>query len=235
MPTRSRIAKTELKHLRCLYAVPSAEYSKIKRIQKFMKNPVKNDLHKNPQFFQDTIYMIDQFLALSFESSGFATYEGVMDPATTVDGIPTVQPVLEQKIRQAIEGIQALQTIHSVDIQTCFKSYIGFEQSLRDAGIVVGGHIVSMKNFLNEEVDHVSISLAPNDSARKLWTVQSSVFKAAHQVLKVLYGRSQQDVQIRFSAQDFLSFHIKSSEKYPESSLYIMCFPSDQKKIKLSA
>ena len=65
-----------------------------------MKNPVKNDLHKNPQFFQDTIYMIDQSPFALYLNVRICNIRRCNGPATAVDGIPTVQPVPEQKTRR---------------------------------------------------------------------------------------------------------------------------------------
>ena len=174
-------------------------------------------------------------LRFHFESSGFATYEGVMDPATAVDGIPTVQPVLEQKIRQAIEGIQAPQTIHSVELQTCFKSYIGFEQSLRDAEMCWRWAYCVHEELSKWRSWSCQYLLGPKRFCKGNFGLSNLVYSKPHtKSWRSCTEESQQDVQIRFFCSRFLSFHIKSWKVSRIRPLYHVLSQRPEK-IKLSA
>ena len=236
MSTRSDKNTIEIRHLRCLYSISDKEMQKINRIQKFMKNPMKDDLHKRPQFRHDLIYMADKDFALEFEAEGFAPYEGILDPKVALNGRTTVQPLaLDAKIHQSMRVIGDLPKFHTATINLPFKNYQLFFEALQESTHMIAPHVVGVVDIAGEEVLDNAYSFVPKEGMMKSWTLPQARLKATHQILKTFYRYSQQEVEVTFSAQDFITFSCKKPTVGPPCTLHILCIPSQHKKIKLSA
>lgn len=235
MSTRSEKHYNEIRHLRCLYSISPTEMKRIARIRKFMHAPMQNNLHELPQFKHDMIYMMDRTFALSFEAEGFAPYEGILDPNVTVNGRTTVQPLaIDTKIHASMAVIATLHTFHSVEVELPFKNFSMFFDALRESVVSIQPHVVGVVNVVGEETMYKCYSIFPVEG-RKSWTLREDHLRAAHQILKTLYKYSHQTVKVTFSAQDFLSFSCQNPTTGQQSTLHIVCIPSEYKKVKLSA